>query len=245
MKKNNCRRRRSQKNKKNIDSYEIDDFEENKEIPLLLGMWDFGHCDPKRCSGKKMARLGLIKTLKMGQKWNGIILSHDADLFLSKEDAPLLREMGVAVIECSWKRIDEIPSKCIRGKHFRKLPYIVAANPVNYGCPWKLNCAEALAACLYITGYQSYAHHLLSYFSWGEAFFRINLEFLDSYVLCTNNDDIKMAQNSLLASLSAEYLKNKQSSVVFPSSEGSSEEASHSEGDEVNFEKNESTPPKK
>ncbi|EMR08791.1 hypothetical protein PNEG_02961 [Pneumocystis murina B123] len=183
-----------------------------------------------------MARLGLIKTLKMGQKWNGIILSHDKELFLSKEDAPLLREMGVAVIECSWQRIDEIPSRYIRGRNFRALPYLIAANSVNYGRPWKLNCAEALATCLYIAGYQSYAHILLSYFSWGETFFRINSEFLDSYASCSNNFDIKMAQDSLLSSLSTEYLENKQNSIIFPS-EDSFEETSHSENDDINFQK--------
>ncbi|KTW27290.1 hypothetical protein T552_02273 [Pneumocystis carinii B80] len=226
-----------------IDSIlgKIEEFEESNKIPILLAMWDFGHCDPKRCSGRKMARLGLIKTLKMGQKWNGIILCHDMELFLSKEDAPLLKEMGVAVIECSWQRIDEIPSKCVRGGHFRALPYLVAANSVNYGRPWKLSCAEALATCLYITGYQSYAHILLSYFSWGETFFRINSEFLNSYASCSNNFDIKMAQNALLSSLSAEYLENKQNSIVFPSSEDSFDETSHSENDDNNFQKKQSS----
>ena len=62
------------------DSEDEDESEDSKEeekdcAPFPVAMWDMSHCDPKRCSGKKMARHGLIKELKLGQKWPGVCLS--------------------------------------------------------------------------------------------------------------------------------------------------------------------------
>lgn len=48
--------------------------EENKSsIPMPVTMWDFKHCDPKRCSGVKLARTDMLKTLKLSQRFRGIV----------------------------------------------------------------------------------------------------------------------------------------------------------------------------
>lgn len=54
------------------------------------------------------------------------------------------------------------------------VPYLVAANPVNYGKPIDLNCVEAFAASLYICGLDRNADFILEKFNWGKAFSKIN-----------------------------------------------------------------------
>lgn len=40
--------------------------------------WDMGHCDPKRCSGKRLMKLGLMRDLHVGQRHPGVIVSYVA-----------------------------------------------------------------------------------------------------------------------------------------------------------------------
>ena len=37
--------------------------------------WDLEHCDPKRCSGKRLKRFGLMRELAIGQKFPGVVIS--------------------------------------------------------------------------------------------------------------------------------------------------------------------------
>lgn len=37
--------------------------------------WDLGHCDAKRCSGKRLMRLGMMRELHVGQKHAGVVVS--------------------------------------------------------------------------------------------------------------------------------------------------------------------------
>lgn len=41
---------------------------------IALSPQDFDHCDPKKCSGKKLSRLGLMKELRIGQRFQGVVM---------------------------------------------------------------------------------------------------------------------------------------------------------------------------
>ncbi|GAA99523.1 uncharacterized protein L969DRAFT_93981 [Mixia osmundae IAM 14324] len=174
-----------------------------------IAMWDFDHCDPRKCSGKKLARLGLMRELRLGQRFHGIVMSPKGTRPVSPADRDIVIESGVAVVECSWARLDEIPFGKIRSPHERLLPYLIAANPVNYGKPFKLTCLEAIAAALYIVDCVDEAELLLSKFSWGHSFFEINGPLLLRYKTCRSADEISAMQENITSEIEAEAAQRK------------------------------------
>lgn len=181
----------------------------DSSFPVKLAMWDFDHCDPKRCSGKKLERLGLIKSLRVGQKFQGIVVSPNGKSVVCPDDREIVEAHGASVVECSWARLEEVPFNKIGGKHERLLPYLVAANQVNYGRPWRLNCVEALAACFAIVGRTDLAHELLSHFSWGLGFLELNKDLLERYQQCTDSESIKKVEEDWLQQIDQEVQERK------------------------------------
>ncbi len=179
-------------------------------FPTPLAMWDFEQCDPKRCSGKKLERLGLIRSLKIGQKFQGIVVSSNGKQVVSPADLEIVESFGVSVIECSWAKVDEIPWNKIGGKHERLLPYLVAANPVNYGKPWRLNCVEAIAACLVIVGKYEWAEQLLEGFEYGKTFLHINGDLWGIYQDCRDSEEILLKQQEYLEMIEKEARERRE-----------------------------------
>lgn len=165
------------------DVFAFDEAEADAKLAgnVPLGMVYFGHCDKKRCTGKKLQKLGKIELLKKNQKFPGIILSPKATETLSLTDAEIIQQKGLCVLDCSWNRLDEIPFQKFHNGRERLLPYLVAANPTHYGHPYELSCVEALAAALSIVNLNDEAILILSVFKWGLNFLQINELALNSY----------------------------------------------------------------
>ena len=171
---------------------------------INLGMWDFAQCDPKRCSGRKLCRIKMIQEFKVGHKFRGVILTPSGTRVISPADREIVKQGGLAVVDCSWAELDKVPfSKLPKGNE-RLLPFLVAANTVNYGKPYKLNCAEALIAGLLICGFGEDAQKIMDKFSYGEEFFRLNAELWEVYASCSDGEAVLKAQNEYLKRIDEE-----------------------------------------
>lgn len=218
--------------------YSLDD-DLNKPIEktiIKLGMWDFSQCDPKRCSGRRLARMKMLQEFKLNSRFSGIILTPTGQRTISAADKDIIKQGGLAVVDCSWAQLEQVPFQRLPKGNECLLPFLVAANSVNYGKPYKLNCAEALAAGLYITGSIEDAKLVMSKFSYGEEFIRLNKELLDLYINGKNSDDIIRIQDEWLhrkRSLREERLKEEEEEECLTSSSTSSSSSSSSSDYEV------------
>ncbi|KAI9113926.1 hypothetical protein K1719_015177 [Acacia pycnantha] len=217
-------------------STQVTNEEESAGPKIQLAMWDFGQCDIKRCTGRKLSRFHLLKELRVSNGFGGIVLSPVGKQCVSREDYPLIEKKGLAVVDCSWARLDDVPFVKLRCTAPRLLPWLVAANPVNYGRPCELSCVEALSAALTICGEEETANLLLGKFKWGHAFMSLNRELLKAYSKCQNSSEIVSVQNTWLSQQRQIQRTPSDGEVVAPDAE--SQNSSDSEDGLPPIEKN-------
>ncbi|EDY35436.1 conserved domain protein [Aciduliprofundum boonei T469] len=154
--------------------------------------------DPKKCTAKKLGRFNYAKlTSQISHIPRGsIILSPYTRRVLSPADRRTAERQGVSTVDCSWKNAREVFYR-LRG-NFRRLPYLLAVNPTNWGHPWQLSSAEALAAALYILGYKEQAHKIMNIFKWGPNFFVMNREPLEAYANSSSWEEVLDAESEFM-----------------------------------------------
>ncbi len=166
---------------------------DQRDIPLYI--YHAGQCDPKKCTGRKLARFDLARLYDRISKLprSAILLDPNAEKALSPADD---FGKGIIVLDCSWEEVERVfPALTKLNLNHRALPYLLAGNPVNFGRPCKLNSAEAFAAALYILGRKEQAGRVLSKFNWGHSFLELNKEPLEEYATAKNSTEVVEIQS--------------------------------------------------
>lgn len=80
-----------------------------------------------------------MRLLHLGVSYPGVILSPMGSSSVSRADAELIRIKGLAVVDCSWNRLDDVPFGRIKGAAPRLLPFLVRA---DFNNPRPAPCAH-------------------------------------------------------------------------------------------------------
>ena len=154
---------------------------------MKLQVLMFYQDDPKKCTAAKMVKFGLAQNIKkIGSK--GLVLDPFAEKTLLPKDVSVIN--SIVGIDCSWNLADHAFSQKFNGIK-RKLPPLLAGNPVNYSKLNKLTTAEALSGSLFILGFKEQSLELLNKFKWGHTFYELNQNLLNDYSQSETEDDIQ------------------------------------------------------
>lgn len=158
--------------------------------------------DPKRCTAARLVRFKHAVEVKGASQVpaRAVVLDPEAEKALSVEDRLSIAKHGLLVLDCSWNRLAKFPRIRSSLQH-RALPFLLAANPTNFGKPQRLSSAEAMAASLHIIGERGQAEQVMSIFKWGPAFLDINRERLEEYAASATSADVVAAQNRMLQAM--------------------------------------------
>ncbi len=163
---------------------------------MEVHIYDEGDDDPEKCTARRLDSQDAATLHRRREAVPyGLVLDPYADQALSPAD----RSVGnrVIAIDCSWAHADAA-SFDFPGVH-RALPFLVAANPINYGRPFRLTTAEAIMAALVILGEDDQADELASTITWGDTFLTLNEEPLSRYAECADSGEVVAIQSEYLA----------------------------------------------
>ena len=174
-------------------------FEPISSRSIAVTVYHAKQCDPKKCSTLKLKRHNLVRVVHRIRNIPkaAVILDPFTPKAFSPADRKTMETKGLAALDCSWVHAKEVFE--VSGKwSCRCLPYLIAANPVNYGVPTKLSTVEALAGALYIAGFNEQASKLLSKFKWGPQFIILNKTLLEGYSQGKDSSEVVKMQQEFL-----------------------------------------------
>lgn len=156
--------------------------------------------DPKKNTALRLQKHGkatLFDDVKKAPR-HAVLLNPFAKKALSREDLEDMRKNGLLALDCSWAQAEEAFPALLGSTRSRALPFLVAANPVNYGKPFVLSTAEAIGAALFIVGEERQARDVLSALPFGDLFFTLNKNPLEDYARCETSAEVVQAQMAYL-----------------------------------------------
>ena len=146
----------------------------------------FNQDDPKKCTAAKLVRFGLAKKISTIRSRTILLHPFSSNTLLNKEKP---KANSITGIDCSWNKAEKMFQKKYSGIP-RKLPPLLAGNPVNYAKLNKLTTVEALAAALYILGDPETMTSFLAKFNWGHTFYTLNKNLLEDYSKAKSESEI-------------------------------------------------------
>ena len=153
---------------------------------MRLSVLMFNQDDPKKCTAARMVKFGLARSTRR-VTGGGIVLDPFAERTLLPADRGLAG--SVVGVDCSWRLASRAFSQNF-GSMRRRLPPLLAGNPVNYSKIGKLTTAEALAGALFVLGLKGQALGLLDKFKWGHTFYELNQNLIGEYMRARSPGDV-------------------------------------------------------
>ncbi len=152
--------------------------------------------DPKKCTSAKLVRLRLASPIYRVSRLpkHSLVLNPFCQEVLTRMDKMQSERFGLVAIDCSWEKVKGIFTRNFPGVN-RRLPLLLAGNPTSYSQISKLSSLEALAASLFVLGFEDKAKQLLSIFKWGHTFYSLNRVLLKEYQKAASNQDVQRIEH--------------------------------------------------
>jgi len=160
----------------------------------------FKQDDPKKCTAAKLVKFKLATSVRT-TLLNTILLDPFAKRTILRADRLLAG--SITGIDCSWELAEKTFKKKFTGIA-RKLPPLLAGNPVNYSKLNKLTTVEAIAGAAFILGFEDLTDKLLDKFKWGHTFYDLNRNLLEDYSKANSEGEINSIMKEYGLSLTSQ-----------------------------------------